>query len=210
MDADTSWLLVQVAVLVVGMTVCCGGIWAYSRVSRSGAPVEKGPGFDSNHRAAVEEIDHLQKKISALVQKVELVEEHSGEYFYVLHDHGWTQVVEVVERLELVSKEIDAWIADRRFDSALLLATFLATSGAPLTPAVAALSRHELSILENWERNVNTIIMNVATDLGNAAEDTKNLGIERAHKRKPTLMAVQEIKNLLTGRRDAKPQIKQW
>ena len=36
--------------------------------------------LDDEQRAAAQEIDTLQKKISALIQKVELVEAHSKEY----------------------------------------------------------------------------------------------------------------------------------
>jgi len=118
--------------------------------------------------------------------------------------------MEAVERLEQVSKDLDDLIGNGDFDSALRLAIFVANRSVPYTADLADLSKAEVLKLENWEVDVDCIIMNVAVALGEAAEDTKNLGIERTHKRQPTLMAVQEIKNLLTVRRETKPQIKDW
>jgi hypothetical protein len=168
------------------------------------------PGFNSDERAAIEEIDRLQKKIAALCQKVELLEEHAGEYFYVLHDNGWMKVIELLEQLDAVSADITRLVQEDAFDKALELSRYLATAGTPWSEALAKSSSTDLKPLVDWERLVDEIILTTASALGAAAEHTKKLGIDRGRKRKPTLMAVDEIMKLLDKRRGEKSNIEDW
>ncbi len=167
-------------------------------------------GFDSTERAAIEEIDRLQKKIAALCHKVDLLEEHAGEYFYVLHDNGWMKVIELLEQLDAVSADITRLVQEDSFDKALELSRYLAEAGTPWSESLAKNSSTDLRPLADWEHVVDDIILATASALGDAAEHTKKLGIERRRKRQPTLLAVDEIMKLLDKRRGDKSNLKDW
>ena len=198
------------------ISVICGGIalyfahLAYVKSQPASARTKGIPEFDSSERVAIEQIDRFQKKISFLTRKVELVEEHAGEYFFVLHDHGWKRVVEVVEKLAQVNVDLNRWIEERRFDNALALAQFISGPTKDPNSLIRSLTQVELTTIENWEDETNQIILKVATELGNAALDTKELGISRQRKRNPTLMAVQEIMRLLKRKEEKKVDVQEW
>jgi hypothetical protein len=128
----------------------------------------------------------------------------------VLHDNGWMKVIELLEQLDAVSADITRLVQEDAFDKALELSRYLATAGTPWSEALAKSSSTDLKPLADWERLVDEIILTTASALGAAAEHTKKLGIDSGRKRKPTLLAVDEIMKLLDKRRGEKSNIEDW
>jgi hypothetical protein len=138
------------------------------------------------------------------------VEEHCGEYFDVLPDRGWTKVVTVQEQLDLAYADMQRLISEGSFEAAQTFAIALSTPEEPFPTDLRKWTKADLSALEQWEMETNNIITCVAMELASAAENTKQIGISRSHKRKPTLAAIDELKRLLAGKRQPKPQWKEW
>lgn len=166
--------------------------------------------FEESERSDAQEIDAFQKRIISLKQTVAMVEEHSGEYFQVLHAKGWSKVTERAESLELVSRDIDKWLKERRLDYALKVVRFISQG---VNPERADEQREIVSKygdLSCWESATEKLMLDVVAELGKAAEKTKNLGIKRAHKRQGTLTAVQELRRLLMERKEKKTTLEEW
>lgn len=166
--------------------------------------------FAESERALVQEIDNFQKKIISLTQKIALIEEHSNEYFQVLYEKGWNRVTERAERLEEVNREIDLCIKERRLDDALLIVRFVAQGVNPEDADDRQQVVSRFGELACWENETDKLILDVVIELGNAAEKTKTLGINRAHKRQATLTAVQELRRIIAGRKEKKAPLEEW
>jgi hypothetical protein len=168
--------------------------------------------FSGNARQTGEKISQFQKRIRALGAKVDMVEEHSGEYFMVLNENGWATVIGLLEDLDKVSSQIDVLVANDKCHEAIEIIDWLdGTAESPRTAEIMRnLSGIDCSSLRRWDDTVNGIIVKVAIALQEAAEDTKKLGIDRKYKRKPTLAAVDELMRMLEKRHAQKSSVKDW
>ena len=194
------------------VALCClaVAVWNLYRLL-SGKPPTKSM-FSGTARETGEKICQFQKRIRALGAKVEMVEEHSGEYFMVLNENGWATVIGLLEALDKVSTQIDVLVANEKKQEAIEVIDWL--DGVEESPRTPEILRHlagtDCSSLRRWDDTVNSIIVKVAIALQDAAEDTKTLGIERKYKRKPTLAAVDELMRLLEKRQAQKSSVKDW
>jgi hypothetical protein len=168
--------------------------------------------FSGTARQTGEKISQFQKRIRALGAKVDMVEEHSGEYFMVLNENGWATVIGLLESLDKVSTQIDALVANDKSQEALKIIDWL--DGAEENSRSSEIARYlvgiDCSSLRRWDDTVNGIIVKVAISLQDAAEDTRRLGIDRKYKRKPTLAAVDELMRMLEKRQAQKSSVKDW
>lgn len=194
------------------IAICCLGValWNLYRLL-NGKPTTASM-FTGTARQTGEKIGQFQKRIRALGAKVEMVEEHAGEYFMVLNENGWATVIGILEVLDKVSTQIDVLVTHDRSEEAIDIIDWLdGVEESPRTPEVLRnLAGLDCTSLRRWDDTVNSIIVKVAIALQDAAEDTKKLGIERTYKRKPTLAAVDELMRMLEKRQAQKSSVKDW
>lgn len=151
--------------------------------------------FGDEQRVVAQRYREFRQKLHDFSQKVDLVEEHSGEYAMALAECGWSEVVATYGALERVNnylgtlaqgnnwsniKELLSWLLDDRPEQSL-------------PEELLRLLRADAPLLRNWEEQISKGIEGAVVALGQSAQKTKSLGIQRARKRNPTLVAVEKL-----------------
>ena len=211
-DYQSTYMDLSTLSNLVGGLCAVLAVWNIYRPIQAPKNGAESPKFTGDSRKDSERVAQFQKSIRTLSEKVDLLEEHAGEYFIVLNQNGWVTVIAILEGLDKVADVIDGLVANDKTRLAIEMIDWMdgGDPTAEIPTAMKHLSGVDSQILIKWPDTVNDIIMNVAMALQEAAEDTKKLGIDRKHKRKPTLVAVDELMRMLEKRHAKKDSIKEW
>lgn len=163
---------------------------------RAGAPYGFGA-FNHIHQRVESSIIEFRKELAAYHQRRILLDVHTPEYFNTFQLAGWDQFRQLLEDLSYAESTLDRLMESGEFEEADLLVNLL-MGHLPETD-VARATRHFRSFahLADWRKTAGDMVLHIIQSLENAALETKNLGVNRQSKRKPTLLSIHELQNIL-------------
>ena len=132
----------------------------------------------SAYRAAEE----FELVLDEYKNRVELLNEYTCDYVSVFNEGNWYRALMFVEELDGAYAEL------------CTLLYFLLADGAPVPEYVLERVDQKWTPLEFWEKDFDEILVRISQRLEVAAQETAKLGIDRRRTRKPTLVAIQELR----------------
>ena len=126
--------------------------------------------------------------------RIDLLNQYTNDYVSVFNDGHWYRALMFIEELDGAYVELCSLLHRREYLDAVSLADFLLADGTPVPEYVIERIDQKWTPLEFWEKDFDEILLRISQRLERAAEDTAKLGIKRGRTRKPTLMAIQELK----------------
>lgn len=146
-----------------------------------------------------ERLKEAEKRCGDVSHMVEVINEHSGEYFYGLHDAGFEKLIAIQEELASAIKVCSVILSDVDADTdiAARILDFLLDSEHQKPPALPSGLRCPMDQLENWEEAVHKLAMQCAAALRESSESAKSLGVVRTPKRRRTFDTLDALRQLL-------------
>lgn len=144
----------------------------------------------SAYRAAEE----FELALDDYKNRVELLNQYTSDYVSVFNEGNWYRALMFVEELDGAYAELCSLLSQGEYLDALSLVDFLLAGGAPLPEYVLERVDQKWAPLEFWEGDFDEILRRISERLETAAHETAQLGIDRGRTRKPTLIALQELK----------------
>jgi len=126
---------------------------------------------------------------------VRVLDKYTTEYTGVFNEANWSKVVMHLDDLDAAYDELCSLISRYEYKDAMCLVQFLCADGAEVPEWVLQQVDAKWDHLYEWKSEVSAILNTVTNRLGEAAEQTKRLGIERTRQRQPTLAALQHLRD---------------
>ncbi len=144
----------------------------------------------SAYRAAEE----FELVLDEYKNRVELLNEYTSDYVSVFNEGNWYRALMFVEELDGAYAELCTLLYGGEYLDAISLVDFLLADGAPVPEYVLERVDQKWTPLEFWEKDFDEILVRISQRLEVAAQETARLGIGRRRTRKPTLVAIQELR----------------
>ncbi len=154
--------------------------------------------FDNNHRNAEKLYAKVRQKTQHLIEKVTLLEGHSSDYFNSLHETGLGTLISMKNCMSYVLDDLQRLHTSKKYDDLYELCKFILTPATKSYAKVSRLTSAKLELLEDWEQRSSEIVIACVIKLSIMSSKTENLGIQRAHKRRPTSHTLEELRKVLS------------
>lgn len=167
-------------------------------VSRLGVSLRRV--FELRYRGdAYRAAEEFELALEEYKQRVQLLNDYTADYVSVFNEGNWYRVLMFIEELDGAYVQLCDFLQHGEYLDALSLVDFLLANGAALPEEILERVDEKWMPLEFWQNDFDEILLKVSSRLEIAAEETVKLGISRGRSRKPTLLAVQELKKRLDG-----------
>lgn len=123
-----------------------------------------------------------------------LLEEYAPEYQISFTSGGWSWLVSTAEHLLAAEHIIDALWTAGRYQDAYTLAAFVNGTLAHAEMPLAALRFADFVDLLDWKARAKGQLLKLIDLLNEGASINQEIGLQRARKRKPTTLALSELK----------------
>lgn len=161
---------------------------------------------DGASRAAV----RLANRIRAFDSKMNVLESHASKYFNAMHNApggGYAAVLELQQELHKVMEEINLYLSQKNYESAIELIKYLDGDIFKPYPKLMSLTKANLNNLQDWEFNADRLILKICATLETSSEKNSKIYIRQAEhaqgrERKPTLLSVNELRDLIDTARE--------
>jgi hypothetical protein len=153
--------------------------------------------FQHVHQRVESLICELRKEVSSYHQRCELLDVYTPEYFNTFQIAGWNEFKQLLSDLDYAQDVLDRLMESGEFEEAEDLANLL--MGKLAQEDVGRVERHfqSLAHLRDWRKDAADRIVRLVQALELAANETKDLGINRQRRRKPTLLAIGELHTIV-------------
>ena len=173
-------------------------LWNLILLIRSSPPQKESRGsaqFGDEQRAIAQQYRLLREKLHDYSQKIELVEEHSAEYSMALAECGWGDVLSTYGAMERVNNYLDSLVQNNSWSEIRepLSWFFSDRINGDVPEGLQRVLRSDAALVKNWDSQLSEGIEKAVLALGQSAQKTKSLGIQRTRKRHPTLVAVEKL-----------------
>ncbi len=145
-----------------------------------------------------DKLKEAEKRCGDISRIVEVINEHSGEYFYGLHDAGFQKLTAIQEELSRAIKLCSLILSDVGADTRVagqILAFLLDPQQKP--PKLPFSLRCRLDHLVRWEDTVHQLAMQCADALRESSQSARSLGVVRTPNRRKTIDTLDALKQLL-------------
>lgn len=139
--------------------------------------------------------EQFELELEAFKDQVRVLDKYTTEYTGVFNEANWSKVVMYLDDLDAAYEELCSLISRYEYKDAMCLVQFLCADGAEVPEWVLRHVDARWDHLYEWKSEVSAILDTVTNRLGEAAEQTKRLGIERTRQRQPTLAALQHLRD---------------
>jgi hypothetical protein len=139
--------------------------------------------------------EQFELELEAFKDQVRVLDKYTTEYTGVFNEANWSKVVMHLDDLDAAYDELCSLISRYEYKDAMCLVQFLCADGAEVPEWVLQQVDAKWDHLYEWKSEVSAILNTVTNRLGEAAEQTKRLGIERTRQRQPTLAALQHLRD---------------
>lgn len=139
--------------------------------------------------------EQFELDLEAFKDQARVLDKYTTEYTGVFNDANWSKVVLYLDDLDAAYDELCSLISRYEFKDALCLVQFLCADGSELPEWVLRQVDARWDHLYEWKKELAEVLESVTKRLGEAAEQTKKLGIERTRQRQPTLTALQHLRS---------------
>lgn len=148
-------------------------------------------------RAAYRSVESLEFLIEEARRRVDTLNNYTVEYPIVFSQANWAKSVQTVEDLEAAYLELIEMLKASEFKRAYCFSEFLQHRPALGTEILTAELTESWDHLSDWQNDLNDTLQSISDSLGESAELTKKLGIERLRPRRPTLEALHGMRKRL-------------
>jgi hypothetical protein len=195
-NITTFWMLVGAGVAVgavFGALVL--GFFVGSQHQPSPLQVDKrGPTPDE----AEISLSDFRRELQLLRKKREVIKVYSGDYFHTLQESGWDGLHKILARLATAETQLADLFEQGRYEEAYLLSEFLLERVSPEEARQVQSEYPSLRDIWHWRRESASIVIDLLHNLEEAALQTQEAGVTRNRDRKPTLMAISDLQNLIS------------
>ncbi len=146
---------------------------------------------------AFAETEQLKTDLSEFREKISQLEEYAPEYHNSFSSGGWAWLITTSEHLSVAESILDAFLSSGRYHDAYTLAAFLNGTLAHAEMPLAALRFADFVDLLEWKSRSKEQLLKLLEVVQQGADLNKEIGLQRARKRKPTIMTLSEIKREL-------------
>jgi hypothetical protein len=140
-------------------------------------------------------LTEVQAQISALRQKVHLLDEHTTTYFQTLTEAGFPHLQDTLKALQTGCATIEVLTSSGKIKEARALTEWMANQSAP-APLESTLTVAVRQRLQDWQENSRLLLMACTDALAKTAEQNASIGLERSTKRRPTSMSLEKLRQL--------------
>ena len=138
-------------------------------------------------------IKRLTRRLDTVVKSRELLMIYTPDYFNTLNDAGWPEFVVVVDRLLTLRSWIVSEYQRGNYSDARMIAEFLLDTSNPAYRE-PVLSKHpHIAQWVGWQKSVSASLTPIVLAISEAAQDTRELGISRGHRRESTIVVAKRI-----------------
>jgi tetratricopeptide (TPR) repeat protein len=146
---------------------------------------------------AYQAAEEFEVAVEEYKNRVQLLNQYTSDYVSVFNEGNWYRALMFIEELDGAYAQLCELLQQGEYLDALSLVDFLLANGAVLPDEIIERVDEKWMPLEFWQNDFDEILRRVSTRLEIAAEETAKLGIERGRSRKPTLLALQELRKRL-------------
>ncbi len=154
-------------------------------------------GFKHIHQRVESSIIEFRKELAAYHQRRIILDVHTPEYFNTFQLAGWDQFKQLLEDLLYAQSTLERLMESGEFEEADLLVNFLMGRLPETDVARANRLFRSLAHLADWRKSASNMVLQLTQALEQAAQTTQDLGIRRPSKRKPTLLSINELQDIL-------------
>ena len=194
--------------LIVSLSVagCCAllafGVVYICRLSLRATIRDLAARFSGNSRArAIEAAEEFKTDLREFQAKIASLEDYAPEYHNSFTSGGWVWLASTCEHLSAAEHIIDLFLASGRYQDAYSLAAFLNGNLAHAEMPLAALRFADFIDLLDWKARTKDQLMKLLELVHEGAALNKEIGLQRARKRKPTIHTISELKRGLDRQR---------
>jgi hypothetical protein len=163
--------------------------WVFSFVRRGGF------GSLSSRASAEAGLEEFTERIAVLQSKHRVISAYSNEYFNTLQDAGWEAFSSLIEDLSTVEGSLRIMLDRGLYREVQSVCDYMMGRLSPAEGREVASHYEGLESLENWRSQSRVLLMKVIEATTTSAEELKNLGIQRNHRRrKPTLVTLADLR----------------
>jgi len=145
-------------------------------------------------RAAFRSVESLEVLLEEATKRVQTLNNYTVEYPLVFSQSNWSTSVQTVDELEEAYLALIEMLKAWEFKRAYCFSEFLQNRIAPGTEEVTMEISEAWEHLADWQNQLNFTLESISRSLGDSAELTKKLGVERMRPRQPTLEALQSMR----------------
>lgn len=153
--------------------------------------------FDGSKQEAVAAVAEFCESIASLRRRYNLLNEYASAYYNTFNEAGWNDLTNLLEELTVTENALRVLIDARRYNDARDVAHFLLGKLTDDAAEKCVQKFEGLSQLADWKPKAQRIMLCVINTALEAAQKTKDLGVERGRVRKPTLLALAELRGAL-------------
>jgi hypothetical protein len=195
--ANNFWLFLFLGISLGTVLGAMGlGLFVGSRGRRI-AVLRGSPGRGLTPEEAELSISDFLREANLLLKKQETLNVYAADYFHTLQGSGLSELAELVKHLEVVQERLQDLFEEGSYTDAYQLSEFLLDRLPPHEIAQAQAQFGAYAHLKNWRQKASDLVLQILENLEAAALKTKDLGIARNRNRKPTLMAISDLQNLI-------------
>lgn len=159
---------------------------------------------------AIRSHSRLISKIRALDAKLVVLEGHASRYFNAMHNSpggGYASVLGIQQEIHKVAEDIATYMTKREYEAAMELIKYLDGDIFKPYPQLLSLTRGDLNLLQDWEFNADKAILRLCSTLEHSSESNSKIykpqpEAPNGRGRKPTLLSVNELRDLIDAARD--------
>jgi hypothetical protein len=143
-------------------------------------------------------LSDFRRELQLLRKKREIINVYSGDYFHTLQESGWDNLHRIVATLATAETQLAELFEQGRYEEAYQLSEFLLDR---LSPEEANKVKSDFPALREvwyWRSESAGLVIELLRNLEVAAIQTQEAGVTRNRDRKPTLMAISDLQNLIS------------
>lgn len=153
--------------------------------------------FQHTQERVESSISKFRQEVRLYNQRCQLLDVYTPEYFNTFQVAGWNDFRQLLEDLDYAESMLDSLMESGEFEQAETLVNMLLGLLSPESLERAKRNFQSLAHLSDWRNNAANQVVHLVQALEEAANGTKELGVSRQYRRKPTLLAINELRSLL-------------
>lgn len=152
---------------------------------------------NSSKKEAEVAVREFCESVASLRRRYNLLNEYACVYYNTFNEAGWNDLTNLLDELTVAEDALYVFIDARRYAEARDIAQFL-LGNLPLPVARRCIEKFDgLAQLAGWQGRSQQVMVCVVNTVLDAAQKTKDMGVDRGRTRKPTLLALAELRDTL-------------
>lgn len=142
------------------------------------------------------------EEVSRFRKRRNVLDMHVNEYFHTFQDAGWPALKQLLANLGQVETQLHKMMEAEAYEDVIGISNLLLDRVSEAEKTRSCDCYPTFAEFCGWQQKGESLLLQIVNCLEGAAGETRDMGISRQRKRQPTLVAISEVRQLLSKEQD--------